>query len=358
MTRILIIGDAGSIHTKRIARYLVDQGNEVHVASFVADDIAENITVHLMERFKLGKLGYIAGIGSLRRILKRVRPEVCNAHYITSYGFVAALAGARPLVQTAWGSDVLLNIERSSLFRLIIRYLLRKSAALILVAEHMREKIAPLLPSRLEVFTIPYGVDAELFNYLPRPVHEGEPLRIINTRHLDDIYRIDSIIDAVADCRDAGLKIELDIVGTGALRKALETQVKNLGLEDDVRFLGRIDHSALPRVLQQAHIFVSASLSDGNNISLNEAMACGLFPIASDIPANRQWIESEKNGFLFPAGDWQAISRSIQKASADRNFWIQVISTNRKIVEQRADWQVNARKMEQILRSVADVRYD
>ena len=66
--------------------------------------------------------------------------------------------------------------------------------------------------------------------------------------------------------------------------------------------MGRVPHDRMPELLTQTDIYVSTSLSDGTSVSLLEAMASGVFPIVTDIPSNREWINDGENGFLVPAG--------------------------------------------------------
>ena len=74
-------------------------------------------------------------------------------------------------------------------------------------------------------------------------------------------------------------------------------------------------------MLRAANLFILPSYFEGLSISLLEAMAHGVPALASDIPGNNDLITSGVNGGLFPAGNVQAISQSIQEslASPDRS---------------------------------------
>ena len=117
--RILYIADAQSVHTRRWAEAFRDLGAQVHVASFRPAQIA-GVEVHLLPTGGLGKAGYLLALPVLRRLAARVRPDVVHAQYVTSYGFLAAIAGLRPLVVTAWGSDVLVSPRESRLARALV----------------------------------------------------------------------------------------------------------------------------------------------------------------------------------------------------------------------------------------------
>lgn len=349
MKRILLVGDADSIHLQRFAGFLSSRGHDVHVATF-AEALIDGATMHLLPRAGKTKFGYLKGIWALRRVASQIHPDVCNAHYITSHGLVAALAGLKPLVLTAWGSDLLVNLDRGFWFRVITRFAFFRAKALILVAGHMRAKVERLLPNAMRVEIIPFGVDCALFNYVERqPAPSGSPLRLVSTRNLDPIYRIDTIIDAVAALVAEGCDATLDVLGSGELDNDLRRSASAEELGERICFFGRVEHTALSMHLQKADIFLTASLSDGNNVSLNEAMAVGTFPIASDIPANRQWIAHGENGLLFPVGNSNALKEAILRAASDPDFRASACAINREIAEKRADWNLNARAMESLL---------
>src|SRR5207245_10060874 len=105
--RILFVAEAPSIHTRRWAEYFRDKGVDVHIASFRPYEI-RGVTVHILPRFGLGKLGYFFALWALPKLYASLRPDIVHAHYVTSYEFLAALAGLHPLIVTGWGSDVLL----------------------------------------------------------------------------------------------------------------------------------------------------------------------------------------------------------------------------------------------------------
>jgi len=110
------------------------------------------------------------------------------------------------------------------------------------------------------------------------------------------------------------------------------------GVGQYVEFLGMVPHKNMPRLLQNADVFVTTSLTDGNNISLNEGMACGAFPVASDIPANRQWIRHGINGFLFPVGDVDLLAEAIVEAIRQPGLRQEAGDQNWDIVRRKASW--------------------
>lgn len=342
--RILFVSDALSIHTRRWAEYFRDKGADVHVASFRAAEIP-GVAVHVLPTYGLGRVGYLFAIPHLRALATRLRPDIMHAQYVTSYGFLAAAAHVHPLVLTAWGTDVLISPKESRLMRWLASYAVRHADAVTTVAQHMNPAVAALGISEDAVSAVPFGVDTVRFVPPAAPRPESDTLRLICTRNFAPIYNVSTLITALQRAAQRGLQLQVDLVGDGPLRPELEAQVASTGIAPRVTFHGHVNHTRLAELLAQAHIFVTPALSDGNNVSLNEAMACACFPIGTDIPANAQWLEHGINGLLYTPGDAEALTECILRAAADGTWRERAGKLNREIVEQRADWRVCVSRM-------------
>ena len=136
------------------------------------------------------------------------------------------------------------------------------------------------------------------------------------------------------------------LIGRGSLRRHLERLARNLDVYSHIRWLGQLDQPSLAKWLGQSRVFVSTSRSDGNNISLNEAMACGCFPVASDISANREWIAGGRNGVLVPPGRFDLVAAGIVEGLSSRRR-SDVAAANWEIVRDRGDWHKNVLAIEE-----------
>jgi glycosyltransferase involved in cell wall biosynthesis len=104
----------------------------------------------------------------------------------------------------------------------------------------------------------------------------------------------------------------LVLVGDGPLRAPLTEQAARLQIpEKNLRFAGRVAPEDVPTWLQIADVFTLVSPSEGFPCALAEAMSAGLASVVSDIPGNRQLIESGTHGLLVPVGDSEAIAQAI-----------------------------------------------
>ena len=104
----------------------------------------------------------------------------------------------------------------------------------------------------------------------------------------------------------------------------LHRQVKQLGLEDTVRFVGHLAPAELKTALSAADVFVLATANEGWANVFLEAMACGLPVVATDVGGNAEVVCDAKLGTIVPFGDQAALSEAIDE-SLCRNWDRQAI---------------------------------
>src|SRR4029077_19229218 len=105
-------------------------------------------------------------------------------------------------------------------------------------------------------------------------------------------------------------KAQLVLVGDGQNREQLEAQARDLGIRNQVRFLGlRTD---IPEVLGAMDVFVLSSDFEGNPLCVMEAMASGLPVVSTAVGGVPALLESGKQVLLVPPGDSQSLSTSMK----------------------------------------------
>ena len=347
--KICYLANARSIHTQRWAKHFSGRGHEVTVISYSFGEIEGVRTICLSPAVHVSRLKIVQLLTKVRGLVQEIRPDILHAHYATSYGLAGALASRRPLIVTAWGSDVLIQPEESWIYRQMVRFVLSRADLITSMAQHMtRHLVEKGYAGAEKIITLPFGVDTEVFNLNQRTrLHGEDPSFVVSTRRLDPDYDVDIFIQAIPKVLSSYRHVRFIIVGDGSLRTQLEKLAGHLGVRDYVEFWGQIPHQEMPKLLGQADVFVTTSPSDGNNISLNEAMACGVFPIASDIPANQTWIEHRRNGLIFSCRDVDQLASAIIEALG-RPEWRKVtMAMNWDIVSRQASWSQSMVEMEQ-----------
>ena len=93
--------------------------------------------------------------------------------------------------------------------------------------------------------------------------------------------------------------------------------------------------------LNQVDFYISMPNTEGVSASLFEAMACGCYPIVSDIEGNQSWIQHRKNGQLVTVDDSTQLAEEIIWAFKNPEFRANAILENRKFVEEHANYSIN-----------------
>jgi glycosyltransferase involved in cell wall biosynthesis len=83
-----------------------------------------------------------------------------------------------------------------------------------------------------------------------------------------------------------------------------------------------------------------------------EALACGLPCLVSDIPANKEWVVDDENGWLFRDGDANHLAEKILAAISQREKMPGVGESSRRVAEMRADWKKNSEALMNVYRSL------
>jgi glycosyltransferase involved in cell wall biosynthesis len=218
----------------------------------------------------------------------------------------------------------------------------------------MTEKIVAMGVPVQRVLTFPYGVDLERFG--PRDDSSEKGPRILSNRKLAPVYSVSTLVDAFPAVREAYNQATLTIAGDGELRSDLSARAERSIARRAIVFVGNVGHDQMPALLRDHHVYVSTSLSDTTSVSLLEAMACGLFPIVSDIPANREWIEDGVNGRLVPVQQPMKLAMTIIEAWKDEALRRQAVRANFELVREKAEWRSSMRAVNELFDALSGVR--
>ncbi len=302
--RILFFGDADSVHLQRWVAEMAARGAECHVATRRPGEVPGAQAVHVI-RPGDDMAGWFLAWPKVRAVARRVKPDFVHGHYITSNGFWAAVCARRPLVLTAWGSDILVTPHRSAWLRGLTAWVLRQADLITADSQDTLDEIRSYQP-RAALHEILWGADTARF--APPAQRTIDPLHIVSLRAWEPNYNIDVLLEACAlvAAHRPEAAWHLHLLGGGNLEAPLRKQAQCLGLQDHVSFLGRQDDAGMVRVMQRCAVSVSVPTSDATSVSVLESMACGMAVVASDLPANRQWI-GPQGGRLVPTRDVQAL---------------------------------------------------
>lgn len=357
--RLALLGNAQVIHTRRWAEYFHGRGHAVELVSLEPDAGCAYPCHIVSSRIPWRFLRYPLATPRVRRLLARFDPEVVNAHFVPNYGLIGTLAGRRPLVVSAWGSDVLVSGTASPVHSARVRYVLARADRITTDAAMLTRAVIALGGAPDRVVTVPMGVEPERFRAAraapPGSEAAGAPLLVVSTRKLEPIYNVGQLIAAVPALLAAYPGAGIEVAGDGPERPALAAAAERAAA-GRVLFRGMLPHQEMARLLGRAAVYVSTSRSDSTSVSLLEAMAAGAFPVVTDIEANREWIDDRVNGYLVPLDDPAPLAARIAAAMGDPDLRASAAAENARRIDERATWSRNMAVVESMFEALAAAR--
>lgn len=182
-------------------------------------------------------------------------------------------------------------------------------------AESLQKNGVP--PNRIVI--IPIGVNQK--NLVKERKLKGEGNAISCVARLVAGKRIDVLIDAIALAKQRNTFFYAKIVGTGPERERLQYQAGNLGIADQISFMGRLARdSDVHDIVRSSMAFCLPSEVEGFGIVLLEAMSMGVPYIAADIPATREITDGGRGGILVRPGSAIDTYKALVELASSSDF--------------------------------------
>ena len=262
-----------------------------------------------------------------------------------SYGFLGALTCPKkiPLVISLHGSDILIIPKRSWFHRQIAIFSLGRAKLITSVAQHMTDVLHQYVSMNKSILTSQYGINIHDF-YPPNEVQPRLPIGL-STRAMFKVSHLEVLLQSAANLKELNFPLRFFLAGNGELQPSLEKLSIQLGIQEMVRFVGQVPPQEMPSILRQIAIYISTSVSDGTSLAMLEAMACGAFPVVTDIPANREWVDHGENGLLTQPGSSEDLAEKLMQAWNDEPLRRHAAAVNWDIVRERGDYHTNMQKI-------------
>ncbi len=361
--RVAVLGDMDSVHTPRWCEALIARGLDVRCFSLEPFTIGAPYATFVEPRLGPQKLRYVSSFDRVGRAVKAFDPDVVNPVHFPNYGLVNWLMGHRlPVYLVGWGSDILHSAEKTPLHKMIMRRIIARAERINVDAEIMRTYLIDRYGYRGEdVDFITWGLPESWYaDPLPDPIPEGPPWKILCHRRLD--YDMDPLmlLKSFKLARERGLDAILSVKGHGAWEDKVKAWVTELGLDAHVEYIPWFDYEDLRPYIAKHHMYTSSAWVDSTSVSILEVMNQGVLPIVTDIPANREWVIHGHNGYLFHPKSMNAMAQCLIDAAANVELRQRARAINRKIVEDKARWEVHmdtsADAMRELVRAAKEGR--
>ena len=166
---------------------------------------------------------------------------------------------------------------------------------------------------------------------------------------------LDLLIEAARRMLPKHPTLRVLLVGGGPQEQNLKAQAAAAGLQDRVIFTGRVPHAQVQRYYELIDVLAYPRLPIRltelvTPLKPLEAMAQGRMFVASDVGGHRELIRDRETGFLFRAGDVDALQRVLEQLLAQRELWPQVRAQARRFVEVERTWTSSVARYAEVYR--------
>lgn len=228
----------------------------------------------------------------------------------------------------------------------VMRLLYKYVAGIICVSNQVKEEVVKITKvPRNKVHTIVNAVETSIFSDKPDVTKLKQELKLDQSiRILLHIGRLNEakgqiyLLRAVKKLVQKFPSLKLLMVGEGELKEPLVKETIDLGIENQVLFLGVRDD--IPELLSLAQIFVFPSLHEGTPLSLIEAMAAGKGIVATNIPPHKVLLKDGESALLVPPADADSLAEAIERLLNSPELSSSLGAMAQKVAKERYDISV------------------
>jgi N-acetyl-alpha-D-glucosaminyl L-malate synthase BshA len=242
--------------------------------------------------------------------------DLFHCHYAIPHATSAYLAKQmlnRPTVKvitTLHGTDItLVGLEPS--FLQIMKFSIEQSDGVTAVSRFLREKTLTNYNIDKEIEVIPNFVDVKHFRRINAEevrrtcAPHGEKI-LVHTSNFRPVKRVGDVIRIFHEVRKK-VPSRLFLIGDGPDRSQCEQLARDLGIYQDVKFLGK--QTEVVPLLSAADLFLMPSQSESFGLSALEAMACEVPVVSSSVGGLPELVLHGQTGFIAEIGDIDRMSR-------------------------------------------------
>ena len=311
-------GGSGAVATE-LGLALAELGHEAHFVAYAQPfrlvGLHERVFYHEVEMEDYPLFEHppysLALAVALHDAVRREGLDLLHVHYAIPHATSAylarqMLAGERlpKIVTTLHGTDITLVGLHPS-FQPITRFSILQSDGISAVSHFLKDETVrdfSVPASRVDV--IPNFVDTKVWRPNREPCHrsklapEGQKI-VMHVSNFRPVKRLQDVIEVFARIKRE-VDARLVLVGDGPERPRALKRAADLGLRDDVLFLGR--HGSVEEILSCADLFLLPSESESFGLAALEAMACGAPVVASQAGGLPEVVVDGVTGYLLPVG--------------------------------------------------------
>ncbi|EOG9017471.1 N-acetyl-alpha-D-glucosaminyl L-malate synthase BshA [Staphylococcus pseudintermedius] len=354
------VGGSGIIATE-LGILMAERGHEVHFITsnmpFRLNKPVPNITFHQVDVNQYAVFQYppydISLSTKIANVINEYDLDVLHMHYAIPHAICGILARQMSgkdikIMTTLHGTDItVLGYDHS--LRNAIKFGIEQSDIVTSVSESLKDETNEIIAPQKEIVPIynfvresefPTGYNTDLKESYGITQDEKVLIHVSNFRK---VKRIDTIIDTFALIREH-IQSKLLLIGDGPELHDMRIKVREMGLSDDVLFLGKQD--CMSNFYQMSDIVLLMSEKESFGLTLLEAMKTGVVPIGTRAGGIQEVIQHRETGLLVDIGDSQTAADYALKLLTDSALYQSLRENMLHDIAKRFDSQIIADQYE------------
>lgn len=312
-------GGSGVVATE-LGKALAKEGHKVHFITYSQpsrlDFLNENLYYHEVD-FRIYPLfeypPYETALASkMVDVVSNEKLDLLHVHYAIPHASAAFMAKeilktkgiALPVVTTLHGTDITL-VGKDPSYEPVVTFSINQSDGVTAVSQDLKRETYQHFKITSDIEVIPNFIDLEKFkkqkkDHFKKAICPNGEALIVHTSNFRTVKKIGDVIKIFFNIRKE-IPAKLLMIGDGPERAAAEATCRELGISEDIRFLGKLE--AVAEVLSVADLFLMPSEKESFGLAALEAMACEVPVISSNAGGLPELNLQGVTGFLSPIGD-------------------------------------------------------
>jgi N-acetyl-alpha-D-glucosaminyl L-malate synthase BshA len=319
-------GGSGVVATE-LGKALAKEGHRVHFITYSQpsrlDFLNENLFFHEVDFRSYPLFEFppyeLALASKMVNVAQNEKLDLLHVHYAIPHASAAYMAKqilktqgiSMPVVTTLHGTDITL-VGKDPSYEPVVTFSINQSDGVTAVSEDLRKETYSHFKITNDIQVIPNFIDLEKFkkqkkDHFKRAICPNNEVLVVHTSNFRKVKRISDVI-AIFNNIQKVIPAKLLMIGDGPERVAAEQQCRDLGICDDVRFLGKLE--AVEEVLSVADLFLMPSEKESFGLAALEAMACEVPVISTNTGGIPELNIHGETGFLSNIGDVEDMTRN------------------------------------------------
>ncbi len=329
-------GGSGVVATE-LGKALAQRGHQVHFITYSQparlNFFTENLFYHEVYVPTYPLFQYppyeLALASKMVDIVRHHQLDVLHVHYAIPHASAAFMAkqilraeGIQiPVVTTLHGTDITL-VGKDASYEPVVTFSINQSDGVTSVSADLREETYAFFKIEREIEVIPNFINLDRFQRLNKDhfraaiAPNGEKL-LVHASNFRSVKRVQDVVQIFAQVR-AAMPARLLLVGDGPDRPQMERLARDLGVADDVRFLGKLE--AVEEVLSVSDLFLMPSEKESFGLAALEAMACEVPVVSTNAGGIPELNLNGITGITADVGDVATMAAGAIHILADENL--------------------------------------